>query len=453
MFDILHKSLRRAHEAADLIYGDRVPHRVERMFGRAGLLFAALLGSLFGFRKASEKDQEQQAGPLRWSDLGLGPGRGELPTSARSTDSTVWFNLTSSLRWSGPDTGIIRVERRLAHDLGDAVGSDRLRFCRWKRGAFHACDEKGRATGRCEFRPGDWLISAGLDWQHGIVDEFLRLRCERGLRIASVCHDTIPILFPQYCHRATVRNFPPYFLKLAAASEVMLCVSENTKRDAERVLIEAEAPVLRMKVIRLGDNLPTTTGEVGPEIREICRRNFMLCVSTLELRKNHRVLYQALRLMRESLPEDAIPLLVFAGKTGWGLTDLMSEIAMDPVTRGHIEILHGTSDAELAELYRNAVCVLCPSHYEGWGLPVAEALAHGKVVLASNSSSLPEIGGDLVTYLDPLNPREWAQAMEEQMTNPEARAAREAAVRSSYRPHLWSDTARQVAAVLDQHHG
>jgi glycosyltransferase involved in cell wall biosynthesis len=81
-------------------------------------------------------------------------------------------------------------------------------------------------------------------------------------------------------------------------------------------------------------------------------------------------------------------------------------------------------------------------------LPVAEALAHGKVVLASNSSSLPEIGGDLVTYLDPLNPREWAHAMGEQMTNSEARAAREAAVRSSYRPHLWSDTARQVAAHL-----
>jgi glycosyltransferase involved in cell wall biosynthesis len=292
------------------------------------------------------------------------------------------------------------------------------------------------------------LVSVGLDWEHGIVDEFLRLRRERSVCIASMCHDTIPLLFPQYCHRATVRNFPPYFLKLAAASEVMLCVSENTKHDAERVLREAGAPVPRMEVIRLGDNLPGATGEVRPEIRELCRRKFMLCVATLELRKNHRVLYQALRLMRESLPEESVPLLVFAGKPGWGLIDLMTEMAMDPATRGRIEILHGTSDAELAELYRNAVCCLTPSHYEGWGLPVAEAVAHGKVVLASNTSSIPEIGGDLVTYLDPLNPREWARAMQEQMTNPAARAAREAAVRAGYRPHAWSATAAQVAAAL-----
>jgi glycosyltransferase involved in cell wall biosynthesis len=152
--------------------------------------------------------------------------------------------------------------------------------------------------------------------------------------------------------------------------------------------------------------------------------------------------------MRESLPEEAVPLLVFAGKPGWGVTDLMSDIALDPVTQGRIQLVHGASDAELSELYRHAVCCLFPSYYEGWGLPVAEALAHGKVVLASNSSSIPEIGSDLVTYLDPLNPREWARAMEEQMTIPDARAAREAVVRAGYRPHAWSATAAQVAAAL-----
>lgn len=449
MFDHLRKSLRRAHEAADLIYGDSTLHRVEMMIGRVGLLFAALIGSLIGCRRGSKKNTERATGSLRWSDLQVDGGRAELPTCIESGESTVWFNLTSSLRCSGPDTGMIRVERQLARALKDAVGTGRLRFCRWRRGAFDACDEKGKKAGRCEFRPGDWLVSVGLDWEHGIVDEFLRLRRECSVRIASMCHDTIPILLPQYCHRATVQSFPAYFLKLAAASEVMLCVSENTKRDAERVLREGGAPVPRMEVIRLGDNLPEATGEVRPEIRELCRRNFMLCVATLELRKNHRVLYQALRLMRESLPEESVPLLIFAGKPGWGLTDLMTEMAMDPITQGHIKILHGTSDAELAELYRNAVCCLTPSHYEGWGLPVAEALAHGKVVLASGTSSLPEIGGDLVTYVDPLNPREWARAMEEQMTNPDARAAREAAVRNGYRPHAWSATASRVAELLN----
>jgi glycosyltransferase involved in cell wall biosynthesis len=448
MFSYLRNSLRRANESADHIYGDGVRHRVERMAGRAGLLSGALLGSLIGCAGGSRKSREQVTGPLRWSDLQVDGDRAELPDPLRSGDSTVWFNLTTSLLWSGPDTGIIRVERRLGRDLKDLIGGGRLRFCRWRRGAFYACDEKGKISGRCEFQPGDWLVSVGLDWEHSIVDEFLRLRRECSVRIVAMCYDTIPILFPQYCHRATVRNFPPYFLKLAAASELMFCISENTKRDAERVLREAGAPVPRMEVIRLGDNLPGASGEVRPEIRELCRRKFMLYVSTLELRKNHRVLYQALRLMRESLPEQSVPFLIFAGKPGWALTDLMTEMVLDPVTRGRIEILHGTSDAELAELYRNAVCCLTPSLYEGWGLPVAEALAHGKVVLASNTSSIPEIGGDLVTYLDPLNPREWARAMEEIMANPAARSAREAAVRADYCPHAWSETATRVAEML-----
>jgi glycosyltransferase involved in cell wall biosynthesis len=443
----LKESLARARAAHGRAYADGQAHAVEEFLAKCGMLEAAIIGSLLPRRGEPGGAGNSVPTKLRWENLGVDSERVEQDSAKWSGTSTIWFNITSSLGWSGPDNGIIRVERRLARELGCTAGAERLRFCRWKRGAFHACDAEGKAGALCDFQPGDWLMSVGLDWGHGIVDTLLYLRGE-GVRIASMCHDVIPFIYPQYCHRATVRNFPPYFLKLAASSEVMFCISENTKRDADRVLREAGAPVPRMEVIRLGDDLPATRGTVRTEIRESCRQGFMLCVSTLERRKNHQVLYHALRLMRESLPEEAVPLLVFAGKPGWGVTDLMSDIALDPVTQGRIQLVHGASDAELSELYRHAVCCLFPSYYEGWGLPVAEALAHGKVVLASNSSSIPEIGSDLVTYLDPLNPREWARAMEEQMTNPDARAAREAAVRAGYRPHAWSATAAQVAAAL-----
>jgi glycosyltransferase involved in cell wall biosynthesis len=448
MFERLYKSLRRAEAAAGRVYGDVAAHPLERAVGRAGLFLAAVVGFLFGWRKVPPNRGDRTPGRLCWSEQGAGAGRVALDCSARGASSAIWLNLTSSLEWSGPDNGIIRVERQLARELFAAVGAGRVRFCRCKRGSFHACDAGGKMAGPCDFRPCDWLVSAGLDWGNGSVDHFLRLRRERQVRLASFCYDVIPFLFPQHCHHATVRDFPPYFLKLAASSEVMFSISENTRCDAEQVLREAGAPVPRMEVVRLGDNLPSTAGVVRPEIRKLGARKFMLYVSTIERRKNHQVLYHALRLMRRSLPEESVPLLVFAGKPGWGTEDLLSDIALDPVTQGHIEMLHGTSDAELAELYRHAVCCLFPSYYEGWGLPVAEALAHGKVVLASNTSSIPEIGGDLVTYVDPLNPREWARAMEEVMTNPEARAAREAAVRNGYRPHAWSATACRVAELL-----
>jgi glycosyltransferase involved in cell wall biosynthesis len=105
-------------------------------------------------------------------------------------------------------------------------------------------------------------------------------------------------------------------------------------------------------------------------------------------------------------------------------------------------------DAELAALYRGCRFTLFPSLYEGWGLPVAESLCFGKPCLAANASSVPEIGGSLVDYFDPLDLHDALRVIEAALADPAMLADREDAIRANFRPTPWTDTAAQLLAGL-----
>src|SRR3546814_2075479 len=84
---------------------------------------------------------------------------------------------------------------------------------------------------------------------------------------------------------------------------------------------------------------------------------------------------------------DAIPLLVCAGRRGWRYDQIFARLESDPALKAHVVWIHDASDSELAALYRACAFTVYPSHYEGWGLPVTEALAHGQIpVIADNRS-------------------------------------------------------------------
>jgi glycosyltransferase involved in cell wall biosynthesis len=92
---------------------------------------------------------------------------------------------------------------------------------------------------------------------------------------------------------------------------------------------------------------------------------------------------------------------------------------------------------------------LYPSFYEGWGLPVGEALALGKAVLSSDRGSLPEVGGDLVRYVDPWNPVAWAEAIWRLVDDDKEREAIASKVRVTYTAKKWEETAATVKSLID----
>lgn len=135
---------------------------------------------------------------------------------------------------------------------------------------------------------------------------------------------------------------------------------------------------------------------------------------------------------------------------GWGVGDLLKDLELDLLTRGRIVQLNHVSDHELMQLYKSARFCVFPSLYEGWGLPVGEALAMGKAVLSSDRGSLPEVGGDLVRYLPAWDVSAWANAILEWCTTPTKVQEVEQRVRSEYQVRTWRRTASVVKEVVDQ---
>jgi glycosyltransferase involved in cell wall biosynthesis len=129
----------------------------------------------------------------------------------------------------------------------------------------------------------------------------------------------------------------------------------------------------------------------------------VLFVSTIEPRKNHRLLVQIWRRLIERHGADAVPALVFAGQIGWLVDDLLSELAASHYLDGKIVLAGALADEELRQAYRSCLFTVFPSLCEGWGLPIEESLVQGKFCVASNRTAIPEAGGDLIDYFDPSN--------------------------------------------------
>ncbi|SDH63576.1 Glycosyltransferase involved in cell wall bisynthesis [Paraburkholderia phenazinium] len=424
--------------------------------------------------------------------------------SEHKSDPIVWMNVTTSANWTRPPVGIVRVEQALCEELLKALGPNRFKACVWLDGEFvewvpsqpdedvatekvvdmllprtpsftmarnfiarairkfevdrDKSDEKINGSldiriplstkNRLKPKAGDVLISVGLDWDQPYTAEFHNLTSQRGIKVITCCYDLIPVLFPQYCVGDVASRFKEYFNSLTWGSSGVLCISEQTKRDYLNLCEQLGAPQRPTCVIPLGDNVPKNIGDVSSQLEQLASEPFILFVSTIERRKNHEVLYRAYHLLSKAGHANKLPKLVFVGMQGWGVGDLLKDVELDPLTQGLIVQLNHVNDAELNLLYTKAAFCVYPSLYEGWGLPVGEALALGKAVLASDQGSLPEVGGEMVRYLSPWDPQGWADAILELVTDPQIVDEMEARASESYSVRTWKETASAVVGFI-----
>lgn len=268
------------------------------------------------------------------------------------------------------------------------------------------------------------------------------------MRYVPIVYDVIPLLLPHLFEPWLPVRFEQWFVETVRAADAVVTISENSRRDVLRLARERSIGAPPVTVVRLGDDLPAHEA-VRPTALAGCAAEvpFVLMVGTVEPRKNHALAYHVWRRLIERHGARA-PRLVIAGGEGWLTGDLRQHIARDPLTRDRVVWLNRVSGAELAWLYRNCLFAVYPSWYEGWGLPVAECLAHGKYCIASDRSSLPEVGGDLVGYHDPLDAVHMLRLVEEAAFDPELRTAREVEVRSRYVTTMWAQTADRLFAEL-----
>ena len=223
-------------------------------------------------------------------------------------------------------------------------------------------------------------------------------------------------------------------LRRAAAA---VCISQATA-DALVARYPPAAPLVSVAPLGVSPALRAADGAELPE-------RFVLAVGTLEPRKNLPRLVEAYA----SLPADlraAHPLLV-AGRIGWEAAATLGAL------RGlgdSCRLLGPVSDARLAALYEHCTVFCYPSLGEGFGLPVLEAMAAGAAVLTSNRSSLPEVGGDAVEYVDPTEVGAIRAGLERLLRDVPRRAELGERARTRAREFSWERFAASTLAVLER---
>ncbi len=246
-------------------------------------------------------------------------------------------------------------------------------------------------------------------------------------------HDLCWLKQPQsmpLTRRLTERNLMPRALRQAAA---IAAVSQSTAND-----IIAQWPNLadKVSVIHPGKT-DFKEGAVGPPDKP-----YIVCVATVEPRKNHKLLLEAFAQIKHKVPH----LLVCIGRQGWGDTrfpDLIERYNLSDrvVWRSHAD------DDELASYYRGAEFLVTPSIYEGFNLPILEAITCGTPVLASDLAVHREVAGACGAYFE-LNANALAQALLELMTDTNTRHALRDACTTTSEHFSWDRAAQQVLDKL-----
>lgn len=379
-----------------------------------------------------------------------------LPPSLRTHVIDVMLTQTSALRaWRG-----------LFGELGRGVGLALLKPLGLVKSLARALIGGGKfgrtasptAIPECrdafglDSGPGDILLVLGSPWSHPDYAQLIRTQRLRGLKFALLVYDLIPIRRPEWCDRGLVRLFRAWFDSVFPLCDQVFAISRATASDVELYArergLKLAGPIIPIPIgTSFGAANSLTSATRTPRLP--APGSYALIVSTIEARKNHQLLFRVWRRMLEEMPARAIPTLVFAGRVGWLVDDLMRQIANTNNLNGKLILVENPTDAELRALYEGCQFSMFPSFFEGWGLPVTESLALGKPCLTSDRTSLPEAGGKLARRFDPDNLHDAYRAIREVIDDPAGLARWEAQVRREFKPVPWSATADALLTALD----
>ncbi|MGA3006032.1 MAG: glycosyltransferase family 1 protein [Acetobacteraceae bacterium] len=452
-FDLSTSFAWRGHTAVGIVRTERELFR--HLIGRADLCVIPVLYHDDDFRALAADAAlalvTPETNPHPQSQAGAPPG------SPAATGVERAF-LVAMLR---PLLGLVR---RVAHRLVVALpptarGDARLAMVHARRAFREVAYRRRGATGGVAMPPGtpdlslvvyptatDVLFLAGLNWDVVNWSRIAALRSRTGLRVVSVMYDLIPMKFPEFLP-APQHGYHNCFLHMIDNSDLILCISASTQADLATFVAASGRKPIATEVIHLGADVPAVPdpAEISvPAVRaRLARGRFALAVGTLEIRKNYALLVD---LWAELMADPAFDLdLVIVGRPGWEADEVIRRLRALPGFGTRVLWFQQLSDAGLSWLYMQCHLVVFPSIYEGWGLPVVEALQHGRPVIASSRGATPEAGFGIATIIDPEDRAGWRTAL-----LAEARTPRRTVTPAAGTLPTWERSAAMIAHRLSR---
>lgn len=243
-------------------------------------------------------------------------------------------------------------------------------------------------------------------------------------KIIVTVHDMVYKKYPHTLTKANLRRLNSNLLRVCQRADIIITVSESSKKDIINYLDVSEEKVFIVPPAvdknKFRPDYSYDEINTAKKKYEITTDDYYLYLGTLEPRKNIESIIEAYALLLKNLNSKQIPKLIIAGGKGWlyqGLFNLVQELKLENQVHFPGYIL----DEDVPKLINGATAFVFPSFYEGFGMPPLEAMSCGVPVIASNTSSLPEVIEDAGILIDPYSIEELTGAMEQILRNPQLR--------------------------------
>jgi glycosyltransferase involved in cell wall biosynthesis len=277
--------------------------------------------------------------------------------------------------------------------------------------------------------------------------------CDARTRVVVTVYDLIPKVLPEYRLSGARASRYEARLQLVRRADQILCISDFTAADVQRVL---DIPDRRITVIGVGMSSALDTSiTVGAAVEVLrhrfpaLRRGFPLYVGGADWRKNLEMLVRAWGATPAYIRRGR-PLVICGHMPPDRISSLETQAEASGLTPGELLLTGYISDPELAALYRSCGAFVFPSLYEGSGLPMLEAMAFGLPVVAANTSTTSEILGDLDMTFDPFDAEDMARVISRALGDDEARARLKARSRVRSDRFTWHGVAERTFAGYER---
>jgi glycosyltransferase involved in cell wall biosynthesis len=344
---------------------------------------------------------------------------------------------------------IVKYTKKIAKKIIQKTGMIEHRYI--KKLQAHAAHQAASVYRQVTFAKGDVVfIPWGEWWDENFIAMLEREHKDASIQIIPLIHDVLPFTQTPHFSGHSTDSLREYCRRIMPISQLILTVSRSTRDDLAGWMKRQKLTIPRIEVFRLGEDFSFATA-IEPDDPLLLKNNikgndYILCVGTVEAKKNHTLLYYVYKLAYTR--GIILPKLIIVGREGWKTENIRDFIQEDPETKDDILMLHSVSDEQLSWLYDHALISVFPSFAEGWGMPIAESIARGVPCVCSDTTSMVEIAEEYVRHFNPASTDECLAAIQKTL-QPRELASMKKKCRK-YRQTTWDESFLRVRSLIKE---